>query len=94
MRSRYSAFAVGDPVYLLATWHPSTRPARLDLAGTPQWRRLEVTGTTGGGADDLDGTVAFAAHFWDDVRRERGVQRETSAFVREGGEWFYVGPAG
>jgi uncharacterized protein YchJ len=26
MRSRYSAFAVGDPAYLLATWHPTTRP--------------------------------------------------------------------
>ena len=29
MRSRYSAFAVGDAAYLLATWHPSTRPAAL-----------------------------------------------------------------
>ncbi|MCW3040562.1 MAG: hypothetical protein JWM31_2467, partial [Solirubrobacterales bacterium] len=32
MRSRYSAFAVGDPVYLLASWHPSTRPRSLELA--------------------------------------------------------------
>jgi SEC-C motif-containing protein len=31
MRSRYSAFAVGDPAYLLATWHPSTRPRSLSL---------------------------------------------------------------
>ncbi|MFZ2176709.1 MAG: YchJ family metal-binding protein, partial [Rhodococcus sp. (in: high G+C Gram-positive bacteria)] len=27
MRSRFSAFAVLDAEYLLATWHPSTRPA-------------------------------------------------------------------
>jgi hypothetical protein len=26
MRSRYSAFAVGDVGYLLRTWHPSSRP--------------------------------------------------------------------
>jgi hypothetical protein len=26
MRSRYSAFAVGEAAYLLTTWHPTTRP--------------------------------------------------------------------
>lgn len=34
MRSRYSAFALGLEAYLLATWHASTRPSVLDLAGT------------------------------------------------------------
>lgn len=31
MRSRYSAFVLGLADYLLATWHPVTRPASLDL---------------------------------------------------------------
>ena len=31
MRSRYTAYVVGDRSYLLATWHPSTRPTRLEL---------------------------------------------------------------
>ena len=31
MRSRYSAFAVGDAGYLLRTWHPSGRPQALTL---------------------------------------------------------------
>src|SRR5262249_12900002 len=31
MRSRYSAFAVGDAGYLLRTWHPSARPRTLTL---------------------------------------------------------------
>jgi uncharacterized protein YchJ len=35
MRSRYSAYALGLEEYLLATWHPSTRPEKLDLASTP-----------------------------------------------------------
>ena len=26
MRSRYSAFVLKNEVYLLSTWHPSTRP--------------------------------------------------------------------
>ena len=32
MRSRYSAYVLGNEAYLLATWHPDTRPAVLDLA--------------------------------------------------------------
>ena len=35
MRSRYSAFAVGDMPYLLRTWHPTTRPDDLALATRP-----------------------------------------------------------
>jgi SEC-C motif-containing protein len=31
MRSRYSAFAVGDAGYLLRTWHPARRPRNLSL---------------------------------------------------------------
>jgi SEC-C motif-containing protein len=29
MRSRYTAFVLDDREHLLATWHPSTRPAQL-----------------------------------------------------------------
>ncbi|WP_437126620.1 YchJ family protein [Paraconexibacter antarcticus] len=95
MRSRYSAFAVADAAYLLATWHPATRPAAADLVLDPdvEWRRLEITGTTDGGPDDDAGTVEFVARYWDATFRRRGEQRETSAFVREDGQWFYVGPA-
>jgi SEC-C motif-containing protein len=32
MRSRYSAYVLKREDYLLATWHPSTRPANLKLA--------------------------------------------------------------
>lgn len=31
MRSRYSAFTLGDVQYLRDTWHPDTRPATLTL---------------------------------------------------------------
>ena len=88
MRSRYSAFALGDARYLLATWHPSTRPAALELDEGTQWRRLDVVRTTAGGPFDTDGTVDFAAHWRDDTRR--GTLTEHSRFVRDGGRWFYV----
>lgn len=90
MRSRYSAFAVGDAGYLWLTWHPTTRPPSLELDPGIAWRRLEVLDTTAGGEEDDHGTVTFAAHFWDPAERRRGQQRERSAFVREAGQWFYV----
>ncbi|MEO6421854.1 MAG: YchJ family metal-binding protein, partial [Candidatus Nitrotoga sp.] len=31
MRSRYVAYTLGCEDYLLVTWHPTTRPATLDL---------------------------------------------------------------
>ena len=86
MRSRFSAYARGDAAYVLRTWHPSTRPRSLDLAGGPRWTRLQILDRTGGALLDSEGTVRFDAHYDD------GVMREDSRFVRERGEWFYVGP--
>ena len=88
MRSRYSAFAVGEPGYLLATWHPSTRPRSLDLDPDVRWVGLDVLGTTGGGLLAGEGTVEFRAHSV--VHGVAGSQHEDSRFVRAGGRWLYV----
>jgi SEC-C motif-containing protein len=88
MRSRYSAFAVGDPTYLLTTWHSATRPRTLDLDPDVRWTGLEVLGTTGGGLLAAEGTVEFrAAHVVDGAR---GAQHENSRFAREDGRWRYL----
>lgn len=93
MRSRYTAFVRGDASYLLATWHPSTRPARLRLDRHRAWTGLEVLRTTGG-LLAAEGTVSFRAHHRDGgVDGVDGVQAEDSAFVRIGGRWAYLGPA-
>ena len=42
MRSRYSAFALQLTDYLLATWHPSTRPTSLESDPATVWKRLEI----------------------------------------------------
>ena len=88
MRSRYSAFAVGDAAYLLATWHRSTRPRGLELDPEVRWTGLEVLATTGGTLFEAEGTVEFrAAH----IRGGRaGAQHERSRFVRDGGRWVYL----
>jgi SEC-C motif domain protein len=88
MRSRYSAFVLGDPAYLLATWHPSTRPRRLDLDGDVRWTGLEVLATTGGSLLAAEGTVEFRAHYV--VGGREGAQHENSRFSRDGGQWRYV----
>ncbi|WP_278236054.1 YchJ family protein [Isoptericola sp. AK164] len=89
MRSRYSAFAVGDADYLSATWHPGTRPSSLDLDPGRRWRRLDILGTSAGGPFDDAGEVEFVATFTDDDGG-RGRLHELSRFVREGGTWLYV----
>jgi SEC-C motif-containing protein len=89
MRSRYSAFALGDGAHLLRTWHPSTRPERLDL--TEDGRRftgLEILETTGGSPLHTQGTVRFRADYTD--AEGPGSQTENSAFERIGGDWTYV----
>lgn len=88
MRSRYSAFAVGDAAYLLATWHASTRPGHLRLDDDVKWLRLDVVRTSAGGPFDDAGVVEFVAHHRG--ADGRGRLHEVSRFVREGGRWFYV----
>ena len=84
MRSRYSAFVRRDEGYLLATWHPSTRPAGVDRWQT--WVKLEVLTTAAGGLLDQEGLVEFVA------THEAGSLQELSRFARDAGRWTYVGP--
>ncbi len=87
MRSRFSAFAVGNAAYLLETWHPSTRPSHVELDEDTRWYRLDILGTTRGGPLDTSGTVEFEAFY------RGGSQRELSSFVKERGRWFYLAAA-
>lgn len=88
MRSRFSAFAVGDAAYLLRSWHSSTRPPELELDDEMRWYRLDINGSTRGGMLDNEGTVDFTAFYRD--ADGRGSQQENSNFVRENGRWVYL----
>ncbi|KPI30311.1 UPF0225 protein ychJ [Actinobacteria bacterium OV450] len=90
MRSRFSAFSVGDTAYLLRSWHPSTRPGRLDLDPGQRWERLEILATERGGMFETEGSVEFRAYYREG--RHSGSLHEHSAFTREAGAWVYVGP--
>lgn len=88
MRSRYTAFAVGDVDYLLTSWHRSTRPNALVLDDEQRWLHLDVLATVRGGPFDDKGTVDFVAVYR--TVEGRGELREHSRFVREDGRWRYV----
>ncbi|MER7759354.1 YchJ family metal-binding protein [Streptomyces sp. NPDC097619] len=90
MRSRFSAFAVGDTAYLLRSWAAGTRPRSLDLDPEQRWVKLEVLGTGRGGLFDTEGSVEFRAHYREGGHA--GSLHEDSRFVREDGAWVYVGP--
>lgn len=88
MRSRYSAFALGDADHLWRTWHPRTRPASVDT-GDGQWTGLDVLDVVDGQPRQDSGVVEFVAHY----REPDGTpasMRERSRFAVRAGRWFYV----
>ena len=88
MRSRYTAFVVGDAAYLNATWHPGTRPDELTLDPDQRWTGLEIADVDSGGENDTRGVVEFRAAWRHG--RDRGVLHERSRFVRQSGRWWYL----
>jgi SEC-C motif-containing protein len=86
MRSRYSAHVLGLVDYLLDTWHPSTRPTSLELEPALKWLGLEVKRELLESPNQ--GRVEFVARSKLAGRVHR--LHETSRFVREAGQWFYV----
>ena len=77
MRSRYTAYVVGDADHLFRTWHPRTRPEDTTPDRSTRWTGLQVLATEGD-------TVEFVAS-WDGGR-----MHEVSRFEQRAGRWFYV----
>jgi SEC-C motif-containing protein len=92
MRSRYTAYTLGDEPYLLATWHPSTRPAHLKLAegadagAQPQWIGLKVKSHHV--EDEFHASVDFVARYRINGRAHK--LEELSRFLKENGRWYYL----
>lgn len=87
MRSRYSAFALGDETYLLHSWHPTTRPDHVRFVPGQRWTGLEVIAAKGGPFDQ-EGVVEFVASY----ERDGEVRElhEVSRFVRHDSRWVYL----
>ncbi len=96
MRSRYSAYVARDAKYLVATWHVSTRPRRVEFPVGLRWLGLTVVRHEQSDADHA--VVEFVAN--SEVRRSGQRQRhpatsmqimhEVSRFVRAADRWYYL----
>lgn len=90
MRSRYSAYAVGNLDHLERTqlagdWD---RASAETWSRNSQWLGLDVLATEAGGPDDQEGSVEFVARFaMQGVPQEH---REAARFGRVDGKWMYV----
>jgi SEC-C motif-containing protein len=85
MRSRYTAYVLGDTDHLLATWHPDTRPQQLQPDPQVRWLGLQVRDHRQLDADHAE--VEFVARYREHGRGAR--LHERSRFERLGGRWFY-----
>lgn len=88
MRSRYSAYTLRKEDYLLASWHPSTRPAKLGLADEAPTKWLGLAVKRHDQADAEHAIVEFVARYKMNGRAFR--LHEVSRFVQEAGRWLYV----
>lgn len=86
MRSRYSAYVLGDGEYLVATTTSENRYENdialiKEYAKSVVWLHLEIITST-------PNTVEFKAYY----RDKSGIvlQHEQSYFVQENGRWFYT----
>lgn len=90
MRSRYSAYVLGEFDYLLDTWHPDKREADVDFGFRDglRWNGLEILAVNDGQQEDTAGLVEFKVHYQSNnlVR----VLHEKSRFTKEEEKWFYV----
>ncbi|MCB4810873.1 YchJ family protein [Methylovorus menthalis] len=91
MRSRYAAYALQLEDYLLATWHPDTRPARLGLTedAPTKWIGLRIL------RDEVQGDsaiVEFEARYKINGKAEK--LYEISRFIKLNGDWYYLDASG
>jgi SEC-C motif-containing protein len=89
MRSRYTACVLGDEAWLLASWHPRTRPAEAKPQPGVKWLGLEVRDHRE--VDAAHAEVEFVARYRPSTGSGQAVRlHERSRFVREEGRWYYV----
>lgn len=86
MRSRYTAFVLGETAHLARSWHARTRPDDLAIDPDLRWTGLEIIDAPPPTGDT--GTVEFRAGWIEGGTR--GFLHERSRFFRLQGRWVYV----
>lgn len=92
MRSRYSAYVVGEIDHIERTNSPGgresfDRESATTWSKTSQWLSLEILSTKDGKETDQTGEVEFNAHYERDGKREK--HYEVGIFEKIDSTWFY-----
>jgi len=93
MRSRYTAYAMGNAQYLFRTWHSNTRPTlqSLKASGPQTLISLKIISTQAGGEEDKKGIVEFiSSRYSPSLLGEIEQHKEKSLFTRVKGNWVYI----
>ncbi|HKJ54340.1 MAG TPA: YchJ family protein [Gammaproteobacteria bacterium] len=85
MRSRYSAYVLGEAGYLHDSWHPEYRPADCSVDPGIRWLGLDIIASS---ADGDRAQVEFEARLLIDGRVD--TIHEISDFLRLEDRWFYT----
>ena len=85
MRSRYTAHVLGDADYLIDSWHPDFRPARINLDPKIRWIELQVLDHQGSATE---ARVEFEARMLVNGRVQ--AMHEYSEFTFEQRRWLYT----
>lgn len=94
MRSRYSAYAIVEPAYLMRSTYASQQQFHNEAdikawALANKWQKLAIIVCEKGQSQDTTGEVEFKAFYIDSAGRSQ-VHHEKSIFIKEAGQWFYV----
>lgn len=87
MRSRYSAYALGNEDHLFRSWHPRTRPVFPVFDSSITWTGLRIVDFSP--LSDEEAVVEFVASYREADGSSREM-RERSRFQRRGGRWMYL----
>jgi len=94
MRSRYTAYVMGDAQYLFRTWHANTRPTlqSLKASGPQTLIGLKILSTQAGGENDKKGMVEFISSRFSpsSLMGEIEQHKEKSLFTRVKDHWVYI----
>ena len=93
MRSRYSAYVVGNIDYIRITNDPASRDtfdqeAAKEWSSTSEWIGLEIIATKAGQPKDTEGEVEFKATYKRDGKEH--AHHEVSLFKFFDSQWFYM----
>jgi len=87
MRSRYSAYVLGNTSHLLKTWDNLFRPESLTLDDNCKWVKLEIIKSSKNDTEEKTGFVHFKAFFI--KNRELITLSEMSQFIKKDENWYY-----